>query len=155
MLLGVLNFTQFKRICFLFYALVPKQQSVKRFWDKHEKQVHPWFYDRPRHSVVISASPDFLLEELHRRLGFETLICTRHNPRTGAIIGENCRGEEKVRRLYEAFDRENLRVVDVYSDSLKFDRYIFALATGSCYHIVNGERNAFAYAEKYQDENKG
>ncbi|MBQ7203838.1 MAG: haloacid dehalogenase-like hydrolase [Eubacterium sp.] len=149
MLLGVISFTQFKRICFLYYPLIPKS-AVKKFWDKHEKEVHPWFKTRPRYSVVISASPDFLIEEMQRRLGFDKLICTRHNPKTGAIIGENCRGEEKVKRLYQEFDKDEIEVVDVYSDSLRHDRYIFALAGGKCYHIVKSKKTEFNYSDKFE-----
>jgi hypothetical protein len=151
MLCRVISFTQFKRICFMFYPMIPKKRAVQGFWDRHEHQVHDWFKSRRRYSVVISASPDFLLDEIHQRLGFEKLLCTLHDPRTGAIIGENCRGEEKVRRLYEEFELEDIEVVDVYSDSLKFDRPIFALASGKCYHIVDGEKNEFIYCEVYKD----
>lgn len=141
-LVGAISFTAFKRVCFMFLPLVPKKRAIKRFWDKHIDDVHPWFKERSRYSVVISASPDFLLEDISERLGFDELICTRHNSKTGAIIGENCRGEEKVRRFYELHG-EDVTVVDVYSDSIKHDTPIFKLATGQCYHIVNGERIPF------------
>ena len=143
MLLRVITFTQFKRICFMYYPFIPKKRAVKGFWDRHEHEVHDWFKSRRRYSVVISASPDFLLDEINQRLGFDKLICTRHNPKTGAIIGENCRGEEKVKRLYQELDRDEIKVIDVYSDSLKHDKYIFDLATGKRYNIVKGERIEF------------
>lgn len=151
MVLKVITFTQFKQTCFMFLPMIPKEKAVKGFWDRHEKQVHPWFKKRSRFSVVISASPDFLLDEIDRRLGFDRLICTRHNPKTGSIIGENCRGEEKVKRLYEEFENEEIEVVDVYSDSLKHDRYIFELASGKCYHIIYGKKHEFNYKDKFKD----
>ncbi len=154
MLCKVITFTQFKRICFMYWRFVPKQRAVRGFWDKYEDRVHDWFKCRRRTSVIISASPDFLLEEIHQRLGFDKLICTRHNARTGAIIGENCRGAEKVRRLWEAYDKSSVTVVDVYSDSFRHDRPIFALATGQCYHIENGERVAFNYSEQYPNQDR-
>lgn len=143
MVLKIISFTQFKRLCFIFLPLVPKEKSVKRFWDKYEHTVHDWFKDRKRYSVVISASPDFLLEEISNRLGFDKLICTRHDSKSGIIIGENCRDEEKVNRLYQEFDKDEIKVIDVYSDSLKHDMPIFSLANGQCYHIVKGERIPF------------
>lgn len=84
-------------------------------------------------------------------MGFDYLICTRHSRKTGAIIGENCRGEEKVRRLYEKFGKDNIKVIDVYSDSYRHDRPIFSLANGKCYHIEHGRRVEFSYTEKYGD----
>jgi hypothetical protein len=151
MLMHIIGFTSFKKTCFMFVPFVPLNKAVKGFWDRHEKEVHTWFKDRERYSVVISASPDFLLSEINNRLGFDKLICTRHNRKTGAIIGRNCRDEEKVNRLYQEFDKDEINVVDVYSDSLTHDRPIFSLANGKCYHIVDGEKVLFNYKDVYKD----
>lgn len=147
MVLHIISFTAFKKTCFMFVPLVPLEKAVKRFWNKYEKQVHKWFYNKKRPCVVISASPDFLLNEIAERLNFDYLICTRHNKKNGIIIGENCRDEEKVRRFYEEF--KAARVIDVYSDSLKHDKPIFSLAGGQCYHIVNGEICPFNFKDVY------
>ena len=72
--------------------------------------------------------------------------CTKHNPKTGAIIGLNCRDEEKVRRFRELFP--DAEVTDVYSDSLRHDRPIFSLGK-HCFHIVRGERREFNYESVY------
>ena len=151
MLVGIFRFTQFKRVCYTYILFIPKKKAVVKFWDKFEKYAEPWFSERKRYSVVISASPDFFLEEISKRLKFDKLIATRHNPKTGIIVGENCRGEEKVRRLGEEFDMNEINVIDVYSDSLKYDKYIFSLAKGKCYHIVKGERIEFNYSDVYKD----
>lgn len=150
-LLGIVSFTSFKRICFCFVALIPLDKAVKKFWDRHEKQVHKWYFDNKRYHVVISASPDFLLDEIKQRIGIDKLICTRHSRKTGAIIGKNCRGEEKVRRLYEELDMNNIRVIDVYSDSITHDKPIFSLATNNCYHVTHGKINKFKFNDKYKD----
>ena len=148
-LFGILNFTQYKKICFSFVRIIPLEKAVRGFWNRHEKEAHGWFKDRKRYAVVISASPDFLLEEIGERLGFDKLLCTRHNAKTGAIIGENCRGEEKVRRLYEEFDRDEIKVVDVYSDSIRH-RPIFSLGE-NCIHINKGKKEPFNYKDVYRD----
>lgn len=148
--LGIISFTAFKRFCFLYTKLLPLEKAVCKFWDKYDNKVFGWFKERERYTVVISASPDFLLGEIQKRLGIEKLISTRYDEKR-RIIGENCRDEEKVRRLYEEFDKDEIEVIDVYSDSLSHDKYIFALATGSCYNIVKGERIKFNYSEKYGD----
>lgn len=149
MVLHIISFTKFKKICFMFVALIPLDKAVKGFWDRHEKQVHKWFFDRKRYSVVISASPDFLIDEIHKRLGFDKLICTRHNRKTGVIIGKNCRDEEKVKRLFSEFNRSDIKVIDVYSDSFTHDKPIFSLAQNKCYHIVKGKRIEFDFNEVY------
>jgi hypothetical protein len=150
MLLNIITFTQFKKTCFMFFPLIPKKRAVKKFWDKYESKVHTWFKDKNRFSVVISASPDFLLSEIAQRLSFDKLICTRHNYKNGMIIGENCRDEEKVRRFFEEFDKNEVTVVDVYSDSIKHDRPIFSLAENQCYHIVDSEKIPFKYSDVYK-----
>lgn len=151
MLVHIIDFTAFKKLCFLFVPFIPLKKAVNGFWNKYECQVHSWFKERERFSVVISASPDFLLNEIQHRLGFDKLICTRHSAKTGAIIGENCRDEEKVKRLYEEYDKDSIKVIDVYSDSLKHDRPIFSLANGSCYHIVDSEKIPFKFSDVYKD----
>lgn len=147
MLCRAISFTNFKKTCFMFIVLIPLEKAVKGFWDRHENETHKWFYERKRPCVVISASPDFLLEEIADRLQFDYLICTKHSRKTGMIIGENCRDGEKVRRFNEKFG--GAEVIDVYSDSLKHDKPIFSLAGGQCYHIVNGKPIPFEFDEVY------
>lgn len=149
-LLGIIKFTQYKKFCYCFIPFIPLNKAVKGFWDRHEKQVFKWFYDRKRYSVIISASPDFLLEEIGNRLGFDKLICSRHSRKTGAIIGKNCHDEEKVRRLNDELDMSKVKVVDVYSDSIKNDKYIFSLGE-NCINIVKGKRVPFNFKDKYKD----
>ena len=149
---GMLKWDAFKKVCFSFMLVIPREKAIKKFWDKHEKDVFPWFKDRPREALVISASPDFLLDELQKRIGFEGLICSVHNPKTGAIIGKNCARQEKLRRFHSEFDENEVKVIDVYSDSLKNDRPLFSLANNKCYHIINGEKHEFIYSEKFNEE---
>lgn len=141
----VISWSAFKKICFSFMALIPRDKAIKSFWDRYESRVFPWVKDRTRESVIISASPDFLLEDIQKRLGFEGLICTRHNKKTGAIIGKNCRAEEKVRRFKEEYG--DTKVCDVYSDSVKHDAPMFALAGGRCFNVVRGEKIEFKYED--------
>lgn len=149
MLLKVINFTSFKKTCFMFVPLIPLKKAVNGFWNKYEKEAHKWFFNRKRTCVVISASPDFLLEEIAKRLSFDYLICTRHSKKSGIIIGKNCRDGEKVRRLYEKFS--DVQVIDVYSDSIKHDKPIFSLASGQCYQVVDSELVPFNFKEKYAE----
>lgn len=151
--LHLVSLAQFKKHIFLFVRFVPLKKAVKAFWDKHEKDIFPWFLpeNRARYTVVISASPDFLLTEIAGRLKIDTLLCTRHNPKTGTLFYENCRGEEKVRRFYEAFPT-GAEVQCVYSDSYRHDRPIFSLGN-RCFHIEkDGTRTEFTYSEQYGEK---
>ncbi len=146
-LIGVLDLTKVKGPFFSFINLIPVEKAVKKFWDKYECKVFDWAKkeNRERFSVVISASPDFLIDEIGRRLHFDELICTVHDKR-GNIVGANCHDKEKVRLFREMYP--DAQVVDVYSDSIENDKFIFSLGE-NCYNTVNGERIKFDFKEKY------
>lgn len=146
--LHILNLRQMKKYFFCFLPLINTERAVSSFWNRHEKQVYDWFKkeNRARRAVVISASPDFLLNEIAKRLEVETLLCTRHG-KNGTLIGENCAKQEKVERLRKEFP-DGCVVKCVYSDSLRSDKYIFELGE-KCFHIVKGKRIEFSYGEQY------
>ena len=59
-------------------------------------------------TVLLTASPDFYVEEIARRLCFDHCLCTRTvrgpgDSLTGELAGANCRGEEKLSRLQGLF----------------------------------------------------
>ncbi len=61
--------------------------------------------------VIVTASPEEVVAPFAKRLGADVLIGTRleldeAGRVSGALVGENCRGEEKVRRLRERFGRD-------------------------------------------------
>lgn len=136
-ILGHGNRKRFKQEAFaLLKDLNDVDDITTAFWDVNEKKIKSWYSDRHKDSdIVISASPEFLLQPIIQRLGVKTLIATKMDKRTGVITGKNCRGTEKVRRL-KNYD-SSIKVLDVYSDSLS-DKPIFDLATGSAY-IVKGK----------------
>lgn len=150
--LRIIKLDGFKKHIFCFIGFIKLDKAVKAFWDKYENKVFPWFLpeNRERAAIVISASPDFLLEEIQKRLRFEYLLCTRHDRKTGELLYKNCRNEEKVRRFHELFGKDKLEVMCVYSDSLKNDKPIFSLGK-RCFHIMpDGERKQFDFNEIYR-----
>lgn len=152
--LHIINLDKFKKHIFCFVRFINLDKAVVKFWDKYENKIFSWFLpeNRERTAVVISASPDFLLEEIQKRLKFEYLLCTRHNRKTGELLYKNCRNEEKVRRLYEKFPEKDLDVICVYSDSLKNDKPIFSLGK-RCFNILSkGEQSEFVFDKMYSEE---
>lgn len=98
---------------------------VDEFWDTHTDHMAPWYLERKQpDDVIISASPEFLLQPMIDRLGVR-LVATRMNPYTGQIMGKNCHDEEKVRRFLELYPADS--VDRFYSDSLS-DSPMAALA---------------------------
>lgn len=78
-------------------------QMVEDFWKTYKKRVKKWYLEAKRpDDVIISASPEFLLRPICDDLGVE-LIATDMDVCTGAIVGNNMRGEEKVRAFRSRF----------------------------------------------------
>jgi len=64
--------------------------------------------EKGAHRVIVTASPALTVAPFARRLGAEALLGTElaldpEGRITGAFVGENCRGEEKVERLIRAY----------------------------------------------------
>jgi phosphoserine phosphatase len=113
--------TNFKSHFFIFLrGLKSTEGYVDDFWISHYKRIKDW-YQAQDHSndVIISASPEFLLRSAFIRLKARHLIATLMDPQTGSIEGENCRGEEKVKRLKQKIKDPSIRraYTDHRSDS--------------------------------------
>lgn len=108
---------QFKEKFYEFLQYVPDVQlNVKDFWVCNEKKIKEFYLRQSRpDDLIISASPDFLIGEVCRKLGVHS-IASKVDPLTGKLDGPNCRGSEKVRRFYE----EHLtgQIGEFYSDSI-------------------------------------
>ncbi len=90
-------------------------EEVERFWLTHDQNLKDWYFAQKRDDdLIISASPEFLLEPLLKRLGL-AMIASRVAPQTGVYDGQNCHGEEKVRRMREQYPE--LQIEEFYSDS--------------------------------------
>jgi phosphatidylglycerophosphatase C len=91
--------------------------------------------------VIVTASPDLTVAPFARRLGAERLLGT---PLTfsgrGRVVGmdavENCRGEEKVRRLREVYGPD-VRLAAAYGDT-SGDREMLEIADRPGYRVFTG-----------------
>ena len=117
-ILGVKTKTQFKEKMYRFLTYIPDIDSaLNDFWNVNEHKVKFWYKDRQKDDdIIISASPEFLLKPICERLGIKNLMASKVDKHTGLYDGENCWGEEKVKRLYEKFP--NAKCEEFYSDSL-------------------------------------
>lgn len=127
--LRIIPVSLYKRICFRYVTFINTEKTVKGFWDKHQKDVYPFFLPENRNAdrkcVLISASPEFLISEIASRMNVDYCIATPHDLKTGRLLGKVCRRDEKVNRFRQLL--QTAEVCDVYSDSLRHDKYIFEL----------------------------
>ena len=108
------NKTQFKETMYTFLIYCDTEKDVNDFWDKHLKNIKDFY--KKQHSdddVIISASPQFLLKPLEKKLNI-TIIASDVDPKSGKYNGVNCYYDEKVRRFYELYP--DAQIDEFYSD---------------------------------------
>ena len=108
--------TEFKEKMYRFLRRCDSERDVADFWETHINKIKPFYLAQQREDdVIISASPEFLLQPACDKLGIGCLMASRVDPHTGRYDGVNCHGEEKVRRFREVFGQSSID--KFYSDS--------------------------------------
>lgn len=87
---------------------------------------------RREYLILSSASFDFYVDRLGKKLGFDAIVCTQaewdqSGRLTGRIAGKNCYGEQKKIATQEIIDVMTISQITVYSDHHS-DLPIFSLA---------------------------
>ena len=103
-----------------FYAFLQEidniEEALDEFWCEHEVNIKDWYLKMQKQDdVIISASPEFLLDPICKKLGIKYMMASRVDSKNGKYNGVNCHGEEKVRRYKEKF--ANRQIHEFYSDS--------------------------------------
>ena len=135
--LKITNKTKMKEVIFSYLKKVPNvDEELELFWAKHKCYIKD-FYQKKKHDkdIIISASPEFLLEPICKELKVKKLIASRVNKKTGKFTGLNCHDEEKVKRLSKEY--KTYTVKEAYSDSMS-DLPILELAKRA--YIVKGDK---------------
>lgn len=98
---------------------------VEEFWDKNEHKIKKFYLKNKKDDdVILSASSDFMLNEICRRIGVKNLLCSHMDEKTGEIT-RLCFHKNKVDIFKEAFP--DTRIDEFYTDSMN-DRPMFELA---------------------------
>lgn len=128
--------TEFKEKMYEFLTCCDIENDIQTFWKDKIKNIKQWYKEQQREDdLIISASPEFLLETPCKMLGIKYLMASRVDPKTGKYTGENCHGEEKVNRLYEKYSKDTI-IEEFYSDSYS-DTPLAKLAKKS--YMVKGD----------------
>ena len=90
---------------------------INLFWDEKTKKISDWYYCNYNCSdIIISASPDFLIGEIGKRLNVNMVIASKVDKFTGKLLGPNCFGVEKVKRFKAEIGDKHID--NFYTDSL-------------------------------------
>lgn len=115
-LLHINTKTQFKEVMYTFLHEVDIDKDLEDFWNTHQNKIKPWYLEQKNDDdIIISASPEFLLQPICNRLGIKYMMASKVNPKTGRYTGINCHGKEKVKRFREKFG--NTEIDEFYSDA--------------------------------------
>ncbi len=127
-----------KELFYSYLKAIDAEKEAELFWQEKAVKMNDWFKPKENdiETVVCSASPVFQIKPICDRLGVDLLVATKMDCVTGFIDGENCKGEEKVRRLKKEASDYEFR--DVYTDNLISDKPILDLASRKKYHVKDG-----------------
>lgn len=127
--------TDFKQVMYRFLRYCDIDRDIADFWEINQSKIKKYYMKQKKSDdVIISASPEFLLEPIIKKLDISTLIASRVDKHTGLYDGINCHGKEKVRRFYEVFP--DGKIDEFYSDSYS-DTPLAEIAEKA--YIVKGE----------------
>ena len=128
----------FKTNLFHMFTLIDDMEEfVEEYTSSHLDHVKDWYKEHQKEDdVVISASPEFLIRSFCDKVGIRTVMASPVDMHTGIYSGENCHGEEKVRRYRKVFG--DAPIEEFYSDS-KSDAPLARLAA-KAYLVTGDER---------------
>lgn len=102
-----------------------KADSVE-FWDKHMKNIKPFYKEIQREDdVIVTASPENTMEEICKRLGIKHCVGSLIDEETGKIT-RLCMRSRKVPAFFEAFP--DAHIDNFYTDSPKNDAPLIEIA---------------------------
>lgn len=136
-ILRIIDKTKFKEKFFSFLKQIDDiDLYVDNFWKENITNIYPWYLKQKKSSdVIISASPEFLLKPLEKKLNI-SIIASRVDKKTGVFIGKNCRGSEKIKRFEETY--KDKKIKRFYSDSISADKPMLEYAM-EAYLVSDGK----------------
>ena len=126
---------KFKEEFFSFLqSLNLPENDVKTFWNTNRYKIKSWYLNQKKDDdLIISASPDFLLNEICNRMNISNLIASEVDIKTGKFKSNNCYGREKRRRFEEKYPDD---IIDKFYSDSESDHYLAHIAVKA--FIVKG-----------------
>ena len=143
----MINLSILKERFYSFLQYVPNvTEEINLFWDKNEHKISRWYLNQKNNrDVVITASPEFLVQVECNRLNIGC-VGSKVDLYTGKLLGENCKGVEKVKRFKELYP--NVEIDSFYSDS-KSDEPLASIAK-EAFLVKNGRIKKWCFLEEQQ-----
>lgn len=115
------------------------QKLTKEFWMMHEKNLYLNMLEKIKfNDVIITTSPDFLMEGIKKRLKTKHILCTKTDLKKGKIIYLNFH-ENKVKSFKKAYPKKKVKTfyTDSYNDKplMDFSENVYLVSHGDCTKI--------------------
>ena len=145
---GLVSFDKVKQTLLSFiFKIHNYPKFINKFVKSHMKKIKPFYNSRKTpNDLIASASYDLWVNIFARNLGVKYVVATRTNS-DGEILGPNCKGLEKAKKIKELFP--NAKVTCSYSDS-SVDIPILEMAPVA--YVVEGD-TLITYKRGYQFKN--
>lgn len=112
------------------------EADMRAFWDSHMHKIKPFYKEIQRaDDWIVTASPDFSMREVCRRLGVRNCVSSRFDPQTCRILHFNLR-ERKIDAFRAA--SPDAKIDNVYTDSPVNDAALIEMAEHA--FVVTGKR---------------
>lgn len=112
--------------CDFFNEVKDIQKVIEEFWNKYECKIKTWYLDqKSEDDIIVTASPDFLIEPICKRLNLKNYIATTVDIKNGNII-KLCFKKNKKILFKEKYS--NVSVKACYTDNLEHDKELLSLA---------------------------
>ena len=106
------------------------------FWDKHEKNIKPFYKEiQKEDDVIVTASPENVTSEICARLGIKYCVGSLIDEKTGKIT-RLCMRSHKIPAFLEAFP--DAEIDNFYTDSPKNDAPLIHMAKHA--FVINGDK---------------
>lgn len=119
-----------------YLAKIDFENEPKLFWDKHMNKIKPFYKEiQKEDDLIITASPDFHIEEIAKRLGIKNYLTSKVDRKTGKIEFV-CIRQNKITAFKEIYgDKE---IENFYTDSPENDAPLIDLAKHA--FVVKGQK---------------
>lgn len=134
--LKIIDKTRFKERVFSYLKRIDNIDNyIDDFWKINYQKIKKWYLNQKEKSdVIISASPEFLLKPLEKKLKVN-IIASRVDKKTGKFLSKNCHDYEKIKRYEKKYTK---KIKAFYSDSIKADRPMLEYAKEA--YLVNKDK---------------
>ena len=87
--------TELKEYFFSFLPYIDSTKLVADFWEQNHTKIYKWYLRQQKiDDIIISASPEFLLQPICQKLNIQHLIASKVDIQSGKFFAKNCRGRK-------------------------------------------------------------